>query len=310
MGKDYYHWQLEEYAARDRLPIYIESVPKGKHPERYFHDHNCSEIVFVISGTATHLVKTSNIEPNKRSSNKGLLTAQIQTGDILILHPSFIHAYDKTETLEILNIVYDMRQLTIPLLDGYMLPLFHKFFPALTMDKKYNLAEPVISLSPEEMQKILSIVQRLKETIDLLRPGGLFECLILFMEVIISISRLREGNVKQEKRIPFLIGKAVSFIKSNFAREITLDQIAHACNMSRRNFCRHFRSMVGTSPTSYLLQVRIDQAAELLALTDLNISEIGLNCGFSDSNYFSRRFKENKGVTPRVFRQDNRWRDI
>ncbi|NCB09007.1 MAG: AraC family transcriptional regulator [Bacteroidia bacterium] len=306
MSNCFYHWCLEEFALHGGLPIYVESVAKGKHPERYFHDHDCSEIVFVLNGSAIHLVKTSNIEPCRTNQSTGLTSLRIQTGDVLVLHPSVIHAYDRTGDLEIMNIVYDRRQLALPMLDGYMLPLFRNFFPQLETGGSNNTVEPVITLSGEELRQLMPLLLRLKSALDNIQPGSLFESLTLFMEIIISISRLRVEKILPGKQIKFMIGKAIRFINCNYAREITLDQMANAAHMSRRNFCRHFRNMVGHSPVTYLSELRLSRAAELLVTTDHSISEISEFCGFADSNYFCRRFKEAEGITPRTFRNRSR----
>ena len=52
----------------------------------------------------------------------------------------------------------------------------------------------------------------------------------------------------------------------------------------------------------YLLNLRLNHAAKLLATTDMPIMEVAIACGFEDSNYFSRAFNKNFHISPRAYR--------
>ena len=65
-----------------------------------------------------------------------------------------------------------------------------------------------------------------------------------------------------------------------------------------------FRKVTGYSPIDYLLHVRLAKAAEMLQKTELPISEIALECGFTDSNYFSRQFRRHCNSSPRDYRKN------
>ena len=72
--------------------------------------------------------------------------------------------------------------------------------------------------------------------------------------------------------------------------------------MSRSNLMRVFRAATGQSPIEYLLRLRIQKAMALLRNTDLTITEIAMEVGFNDSNYFTRQFKRVQGSSPTRFR--------
>jgi AraC family transcriptional regulator len=73
--------------------------------------------------------------------------------------------------------------------------------------------------------------------------------------------------------------------------------------MSASHFSRSFHKAVGVSPHTYVLQCRVMRAQELLATTQLPLTEIALTIGFSDQSHFSRRFHELIGMPPRMFRR-------
>ncbi len=57
------------------------------------------------------------------------------------------------------------------------------------------------------------------------------------------------------------------------------------------------------SVTTYLQNVRITHAKQLLRFTDKSVEEVGLSCGIGELNYFSRVFKEVEGVSPSTYRE-------
>ena len=71
------------------------------------------------------------------------------------------------------------------------------------------------------------------------------------------------------------------------------------------NLMRVFRKATGQTPIEYLVRLRIQRAMDMLRNTDLTVTEIALEVGFNDSNYFTRQFRRILGESPRSFRQRN-----
>jgi len=81
-----------------------------------------------------------------------------------------------------------------------------------------------------------------------------------------------------------------------------LNILSEQAKMSRRNYYRIFKEVTGEAPLAYLLRLRIMKAVHLLELSDKNITDIAFACGFNDSNYFSRQFKQILGLSPKAFK--------
>ena len=94
----------------------------------------------------------------------------------------------------------------------------------------------------------------------------------------------------------------LEYIEAHFAEEISLDDLSSAVGMSSKYFCRFFHSITHQTPMDYVNSYRIEQAALLLASTDIPVTQVGLECGFHDSSYFTKVFRRYKGVTPRQYR--------
>ena len=59
---------------------------------------------------------------------------------------------------------------------------------------------------------------------------------------------------------------------------------------------------MGSSPRRYILRHRLETAKDLLARSDLPLSEIAAEAGFYDASDFGKRFREQEGLTPRQYR--------
>lgn len=99
------------------------------------------------------------------------------------------------------------------------------------------------------------------------------------------------------------IAPALSRIFSDFAGSVSPGELAEACRVSKYHFCRIFKEETGMTVNNYILHYRLSMAEILLKNTDLNVSEIAYRCGFADASYFSRRYKQARGVPPVKARQ-------
>lgn len=96
---------------------------------------------------------------------------------------------------------------------------------------------------------------------------------------------------------------ALKLIHGDEPGPLTTAELAAACNYSESQFNRVFRCIMGSSPRRYGLRHRLETAKDLLARTDLPLSNIAGRTGFYDASDFGKRFREQEGVTPRKYRQ-------
>lgn len=92
-------------------------------------------------------------------------------------------------------------------------------------------------------------------------------------------------------------------LHENYDRPLSLEEIAAAANVGKRECLRCFQRTIGIAPIQYLLKFRVRQASRLLAETDIPVTEVALRCGFESPSYFSLTFRRLTGKTPREYRQ-------
>lgn len=100
--------------------------------------------------------------------------------------------------------------------------------------------------------------------------------------------------------------EAVQYFHKNYHTEININEYAAAHHMSVSWFIRGFKEYTDSTPTQYILSLRISNAQILLETTDYNITEIAEIVGYENPLYFSRLFKKQVGVSPSDFRKQLR----
>lgn len=95
------------------------------------------------------------------------------------------------------------------------------------------------------------------------------------------------------------------YIDMNFSSIKSPGEIAYHCNIDVRYLSVLFKRYCHTSPSQYLMRLKLNKAANLLLTTDLAIKEVALKIGFDDPYHFSRNFKKVHGHSPNDYRKDH-----
>lgn len=103
--------------------------------------------------------------------------------------------------------------------------------------------------------------------------------------------------------VPVAVQRARRFINQHFFAELSLDSVVEHSGISRTHLCRSFKQHYGCTPMHYAMQLRLEQACELLRDPSLRLSHIAEHCSFNDEYYFSRCFKRHFGMPPGTWRQ-------
>lgn len=134
---------------------------------------------------------------------------------------------------------------------------------------------------------------------------------LLLMELFVLISRTLknewEQNIKNRSlKIRDVLYVAKEYIDANYSRELSLSDVAKYVFLSESYFAHTFKNEFNISPKSYILQVRIEASKELLASTDMKISDIALTVGFSSQQRYNDMFRKCMNMTPLKYRKQEK----
>lgn len=123
---------------------------------------------------------------------------------------------------------------------------------------------------------------------------------------LISLQNRRTSSLEDERHIGTLgrrrLAAVLEFMAVNFAKPLTLDELAREANVSRFHFVQLFRREVGVTPHQHLILLRLDAAARMLSMSDASVQLIARACGYSTSAHFAKSFAQRYGVTPSSYR--------
>lgn len=128
------------------------------------------------------------------------------------------------------------------------------------------------------------------------RSAFLASCLWKLISVL-----LEHGEPKSD-----YIDKALNFMHSNYANKITIQEIANSLGLNRKYFCTIFSKQIGVSPSEYLINLRLNKAAELMTTYQESPTTAAMSVGYDDIYHFSKIFKKHFGLSPREYCKKNR----
>jgi transcriptional regulator GlxA family with amidase domain len=127
---------------------------------------------------------------------------------------------------------------------------------------------------------------------------------------ILCVDRVRGKDERQRVALQARFGalqpkltEAVALMEANIEEPLSTDDIAGLAGVSRRQLERLFKQYLGSLPSRYYLELRLQRARKLLLETNYSIVQVGLMCGFSSGSHFSTAFGALFGNTPREERQ-------
>ena len=109
------------------------------------------------------------------------------------------------------------------------------------------------------------------------------------------------GTEKTKKNNERAIRTALSYINENLSTDLSLKTLAEVVSFSPIYFHNCFRASTGKTLRAYVEEQRIRKAVSLLMGTELTLSDIAYECGFSSQSYFSYAFKKRMKLTPRQY---------
>ena len=253
------------------------------------HEHDFNELVIVFDGEGTHYTDNEKY--------------YIKRGDIFLVKPGIRHGYTNTKELKLINLLYLPKKLNLSLYDLSNSSGYHAFFEIEPAMRKQHGFKSRMHLSDRKLEYIKKLVNSIDHELNSKKPEALFMAVSYFMQIIVFITRNYTKTEVSEQMDILNLSRVISYIETNYQHNITIASLAKKAYMSEITLYRMFKKTFNMSPLNYIISVRISRAQEMLSNSKLNISEIARETGFSDSNYFSRTFKKNTGISPRLYQK-------
>jgi AraC-like DNA-binding protein len=123
------------------------------------------------------------------------------------------------------------------------------------------------------------------------------------LQQALSFLALQLRLVSFNSNSSFDLNTVETLMQNNLHQELSLDALAHHCQLSKFHFSKKFRELTDTSPIQHFINMKIQKACFQLDNSEKTIKTIGEELGYSDPYYFSRLFKKVIGMSPKQYRE-------
>ncbi len=206
------------------------------------------------------------------------------------------------------NVLHSMRSTEDPA--SFYSIVFHENFLAMPEQIKQKYILPVIKNTNfpifvtkdldflQLIQKAIQCYEQKEEKFDFYFHRNVCSLWMLLYDMQLPFA-------SEEEQMERRIREMLQFISSNYHKNIGVKEIADFAGVSKRECFRCFKRQLNSSPNIYLLQFRMNRAAEMILMTDKKINQIAELCGFSSATYFATKFREIYGMSPKAYRENN-----
>ena len=178
-----------------------------------------------------------------------------------------------------------------------------EFFEGMMAKTGYNMCGFLLEF--DLSHKLNNLMHLFKDEFTSNPANG--ECMrnisaLIAAELLIAGSGAR-NQARSEYHYIKTVKETADYINNNVSQDVSIDELASLCNMSRYHYIRTFKKCFGVPPYKYLIKARLSIAKLLLESTNLSMTEISLKSGFLTPNRFSEVFKQNMNMTPTEYRR-------
>jgi AraC family L-rhamnose operon transcriptional activator RhaR len=264
------------------------------------HDHDFIELVMISGGRGWQTTPYGNLP--------------LRRGSLFVLHPGVWHAYVDCEELLVNVCAIDCRLFDFEL--GWLRDnpaiAYILWGSAITLD---NPRMTLHCLPPQGVSRCSRAFYTLQESeskttsqarveqIGLMTTflAEMADCVSLNMPI--PVSGAAPAVARAETPHNDVVKRTMLMFSENLARSWSIRELSGSFGLSTPHYIRLFKREMGESPLSYLSGMRARRAAELLMYGESSVAQVGIDVGWEDPGYFSRRFRQYFGSSPRAYRR-------
>lgn len=252
------------------------------------HEHDFVEMVYMLKGSCTHIVDEKEYH--------------VKHGDLVIVNYNQTHCITGNASAVYVNILikpgYINKSLTNQENAFALLNLkeFEDFRKILDESKCK------VTFSGKERDMVEDFIAEISKEMNENEPG--YELAIRLRFNLLMLMIFRKMSLKLDNSYNNgMTDDILNHINNHLSERLTLNSVAALCSYNTSYFSRVFKDYTGMTFTAYLRNARIEKAAELLLETDMRVTDIIYDVGYSDKTKFFAHFKALKGETPLNFRK-------
>jgi len=178
----------------------------------------------------------------------------------------------------------------------------------LCLDKEYSnhLCDQLLSMKYRHLSLSSSEITLLRRAFNLFsskEPHDIKTAVLNLVNFLFNLQYMRPVQHESKNAQDENINRVILYISQHLSDPISLDELAEISNYSLSRFKTKFKKYIGIPPAEYITLQKIKYAKKLLETTNLSVTELSYELGFSSSNYFSTVFKKILNITPQQYRK-------
>ncbi len=256
-----------------------------------WHFHEEFELLYIIKGYGKRIVgnNVSNFENN----------------DMVFMGPNLPHVWKSPEEYYLpKKTAKDVEVICLQFNEQAFGEFFFNIPEMEPIKKLFKESSKGLCITGKVRDKIAHKLREMVTSEYINRFIGLMEILKILSEAneYTTLSTVSYSNYSFHSESDRL-EKALNYISANYKKDISLGEIASFCSMSETGFCRYFKKTTLKSFTTYLNELRVNNACILLQEDKLSISQIIYECGFRTLSNFNKVFKSKMKMIPTDYRR-------
>ena len=257
------------------------------------HGHDFIELVLVSSGKSLHRM----VVPESENASYGIIR-----GEVFAVMPGEVHSYCDSKNFEIYNIAFLPQVIANEFAELNELSGFRALF-----DRKTGEPHRHLYLDAAHRELAEKSLQAMIYAVSSRAPAWKLQAKTAFLNFLFIIG---EAEVQVREPVKVTVQSrfldSLDYLEKNIKNKLTLEKLARIASMSVSGYTAQFRKTVGLSPMEYLINLRLNQARQLLIHSDMELAEIAAACGFCDTNYMIKLFRLREKITPGKLRRSQR----
>lgn len=285
-GWEWFHYDNPDFQVQFRRNF----IPAGTiiRDIKSIHWHDDIELIYVLKG-ATHYEMAK--ETIKMKAGEGIF---VNSRSLHLIHP------DENEDCELLCLIFHpvIMCTTQYVTDNYVKPIIDN------KDIQYVHLNNKVSWQKQVLDDIAGMERFCEEERGHMKVMNyIFDLWEQLYDNLMDTCSVEDNKTNQDLSC---IKNMIFYIHKNYRDKIKLTDICSAGNVGKSKCTVLFEKYYNVSPIEYVKNYRIEQGARLLTLSDMPITEIAYEIGFTDGSYFSKAFTEKVGITPIKYRRIGR----